>query len=39
MGDFESQFGSHFLTLNIKMLDNQIFEPRILGRMVPAEWV
>ena len=38
MGDLESQFGSHFLTSNIKMHDNQIFEPRILGRMVPVEW-
>ena len=26
--DFGSQFGSHFLTSNIKMLENQDLEPR-----------
>ena len=39
MSDLESQFGSHFLTSNIKMHDNHIPKPRILWRMVPAVWV
>ena len=37
MRDFGSQFGSHFLTSNIKMLENQDLEPRTTELMVPAE--